>query len=115
APLLRRGSGQGWVAAAFQVRQTASASSLTHSVARVSQQSRMGEVGGGGLGPAVGVISMARSRWSLQIAKSDRLLGEGGLELRGAECPVDVRGYPAVACRAFGALIIAMVGVIPTT
>jgi len=28
-----------------------------------------------GLGPAVSVISMARSRWSLRTAKSDRLLG----------------------------------------
>jgi hypothetical protein len=30
-----------------------------------------------GLGPAAGVISMARSRWSLRAAKSDRLLVTG--------------------------------------
>ncbi len=32
-----------------------------------------------GLGPAVSVISMARSRWSLLSAKSDRLLGRRGV------------------------------------
>ena len=35
----------------------------------------------GPLGPAVGVISMARSRWSLLGAKSDRLPGFNGLDI----------------------------------